>query len=78
MNDHFKQCISSTTFEFFNNKGPVDMNDVLKQHGNLNTNTRASFLKLHQPLQKSNHRQNAIAYVAPNIWNSLNDYLKGP
>ena len=38
------------------------MDDVLKQAGHRNTNTRASFFKLSR--------------MAPNIWNSLPDSLK--
>ena len=50
---------------FFNNKSPVYMN-VLKEVGNLNTNTRASLFKLSQTLQKSNQGQNKLFYLAPN------------
>ena len=38
--------------------------------------TRASLLKLNQPLQRSNHGQNNIFYIAPIIWNNLPNSLK--
>ena len=60
----------------FNNKSSAYFNDVLKQDGHANTNTRASFLKQSQPLRKSNHWQNTLSFIAPNSWNSLTDSLK--
>ena len=53
------------------------MNDVFKSGGQPNTTTRASFLKLNQPLRRTNHGQNNISYItAPIIWNNLPDSLK--
>ena len=42
------------------------MNDVFKQTGHPNPNTRVSFLKLNQPLRKTNHEQKALSYILPN------------
>ena len=51
------------------------MNDAFKPAGQPNTTTRASLLKLNQPLQRTNHGQKNIPYIAPIIWNSPNpDY----
>ena len=47
------------------------MNDVFKPVGQPNTTTRASLLKLSQPLRRTNHGQNNISYIAPIIWNNL-------
>ena len=52
------------------------MNDVFKPVSHLNTNTRASFLKLNQPLRITNHGQKTLSSIAPNIWNSLPVSLK--
>ena len=52
------------------------MNDVFKPAGHPITNTRASFLKLIQPLQNTNCRQKTRSYLAPNIWNNLPVSLK--
>ena len=52
------------------------MNDVFKAAGHPNTNTRASFFKLIQPLQNTNYGQKTLSYLAPNIWNSLSVSLK--
>ena len=41
-----------------------------------NTTTRASLLKLNQPLQRTNHGQNNISYKASIIWNNLPNCLK--
>ena len=71
INDHFEQCISSTTFKFFNNRSSAYMNDVFKPAGHSITNTRTSFLKLIQPLRNTNYGQKILFYLAPNIWNSL-------
>ena len=49
INDRFEQCISLTTFKFFNNRSPAYMNDIFKPAGHPITNNRASFLKLIQP-----------------------------
>ena len=62
---------NTSTQKCFNNKSSAYFNDVLKQAGHPNTNTRASFLKQSQPLRKSNHGQNTLSFIAPNIWNSL-------
>ena len=64
------------TFKFFNNKSPAYMNDVFKRAGHPNTNSRASFLKLNQPLRNSNHGQKTLSHMAPYIWNSLPVSLK--
>ena len=52
------------------------MNDVFKPAGQLNTTTRASLLKLNQPLRRTNHGQNNISYITPIIWNNLPNSLK--
>ena len=46
---------------------PPYMNDVLKSAGQPSTTTRASLLKLNQPLQRTNHGQKNISYIAPII-----------
>ena len=55
---------------------PPYMNDVLKPAGQPNTTTRASLLKLNQPLRNTNHDQNNISYIAPSAWNNLTNSLK--
>ena len=47
------------------------MNDVFKPAGQPNATTRASLLKLNQPLRRTNHGQNNISYIAPIIFNNL-------
>ena len=76
VNDRFKQIISSMSFKFCNNTSPPYMNDVFKPAGQPNTITRASLLKLNQPLRRTNHGQNNISYVGPIIWNNLPNSLK--
>ena len=76
INDHFEQCISSTTFKFFNNRSSAYMNDVVKPAGHPITNTRTSFLKLIQPLRNTNYGQKILFYLTPNIWNSLSVSVK--
>ena len=68
--DGFKQIISSMSFKFFNNTSPLFMNDVFQPAGQPNTTTRASLPKLNQPLRITNHGQNNIFYIPPNIWNN--------
>ena len=75
VNDRFKQVISSMSFKFCNNTSPPYMNDVFKPAGQPSTTTRASLLKLNQPLRRTNHGQN-ISYIAPIIWNNLPNSLK--
>ena len=76
VNDRFKQIISSMSFKFCNNTSPPYMNDVFKPAGQANTTTRASLLKLNEPLRRTNHAQNNISYIAPIIWNNLPNSLK--
>ena len=52
------------------------MTDVFKPAGQPNSTTRASMLKLSQPLRRTNHGQNNISYIVPIIWNNLPNYLK--
>ena len=52
------------------------MNDVFKPAGHPITNTRASSLKLIQPLRNINCGQKTLSYLAPNIWNNLPVSLK--
>ena len=52
INDRFEQCISSTTFKFFNDRSPA-----FKPTGHPITNTRVSFPKLVQPLRNPNYGQ---------------------
>lgn len=52
------------------------MNDVFKQVGHPNTNTRSSFLKLRQPLRKPCQGQNTLSYIAYNILDNLPDSLQ--
>ena len=59
INDLFEQCITSTTFKFFNSKYPAYMN-VFKQAGHPKTNTRASILKLSQNFRRTIHGQNTL------------------
>ena len=67
VNDRFKQIISSMSFKFCNNTSPPYMNDGFKPDGLRNTATRASLLKLNQPLRRTNQGQNNISYIAPII-----------
>ena len=76
LNDRFKQIISSMSFKFSNNTSPPYMNDGFKPAGQSNTTTRASLLKLNQPLRRTNHGQNNISYIAATIWNNLPNSLK--
>ena len=52
------------------------LSDVFKPAGQPNTTTRASLLKLRQPLRRTNHDQNNISYIAPIIWKNLPNSLK--
>ena len=50
--------------------------DVFKPFSQNSTTTRASLLKLNQPLRKTNHTENNLSHTAPNISNKLPDFLK--
>ena len=50
--------------------------EIFKSAGQPNTTTRASLLKLNQPLPRTNHGQNNISCMAPIIWNNLPNSLK--
>ena len=74
VNDRFKQIISSMSF--CNKASSPYMNDAFKPAGQLNTITRASLLKLSQPLRRTNHGQYNISHIASIIWNNLPTSLK--
>ena len=63
------------SFKFCNNTSPPYINDKFKPAGQLNATTRASLLKLNQPLRRTNHGQN-ISHIASIIWNNLPNSLK--
>ena len=67
---------SAQQLKFFDNRSPAYMNGVFKPAGHPITNTRASFLKLIQPLRNSNYGHKTLSYLAPNIWNSQPVSLK--
>ena len=50
------------------------MNYVFEQVGHPRTST--FFLKLSQPLRKTNNGQNTLSYIEPSIQKSLPDFLK--
>ena len=52
------------------------MTHVFKPSDQPNTTTRASLLELNQTLQRTNHGQNNISYIAPIIWNNLTNFLR--
>ena len=52
------------------------MNGVFEPAGQPNTTTRASLLKLNQPLRRTNHGQNNISCIASIIWNNLPKSIK--
>lgn len=55
------------TFKYFNSLSPAFIKDVFKPSGQKSVTTRALSLKLDQPMQKTNHRQINLLYMAPNI-----------
>ena len=76
IDDRFKEIISSMSFKFCNNTSPLFANDVFKAAGQSHTTTRASLLKLNRPLERTNHGQNNISYIAPIICSNLSNSLK--
>ena len=64
------------TFKYFVNLSPLNMNDISKLADQNTTATRPSLFKLSQPLQKTNHEQKSLSYVASSIWNKLPDFSK--
>ena len=76
INERFEKCICSMTFKCFNNLSPLHMNDEFKPAGQNTTATSTCLFKLSQPLQKTNHGQKRLSYVAPCIWNKLPNFLK--
>ena len=50
--------------------------NVFKPVDQPNTTTRASLLKLNQPLRKTNYGQKSISYIGPVILNNLPNSLK--
>lgn len=59
------------TFKYFNSLSPAFIKDVFKPSGQKSVTTSALSLKLDQPMQKTNHRQINLLYMAPNIKNKL-------
>ena len=68
--ERFNQCLCVNTFKFYNNTCPIYMGDIFHRTEQRQV-TRASTLKLSQPLRKTNYGQNCISFLAPSKWNSL-------
>ena len=71
VNERFEQIIRSMSFKFCNNTSPTYMNDVFKPAVQPNATTRASSLKLNQPLRRTNHCQKNISHIPRIIWKNL-------
>ena len=74
--DRFIQCVCSAAFNFINKNCPDYMSDIFHIAFQGNIDTRSSFLKLKQPLRKTNMGQNSISFLGPQQWNRLPKYIK--
>ena len=63
-------------FKFCNSTSPPYVSNVFKPTGQPNTPTRASLLKLNQPLRVTDHGQKTMSRVASIIWSDLLISLK--
>ncbi len=68
VSDRVHQCISASTFNFFNNKCPLYMTDIFNPAGEKSTRTRNSFQKLAQPFRKTNNGQNSLSFIGTSVW----------
>ena len=71
VNERFEQIIRSMSLKICNNTSPTYMNDVFKPAVQPNATTRASSLKLNQPLRRTNHCQKNISHIPRIIWKNL-------
>ena len=62
-NDRFVQCVCSAAFNFFHQNCPDYMSEIFHTAFQGNIGTRSSFLKLQQPLRKTNISQNTISLL---------------
>ena len=76
INQRFKQCVTSTTFTFVQNKCLVYMNEVFRPAKNITINTRYSCLKLNYPYRKTSNGQKGLSHIGPAFWNSISEILK--
>ena len=74
--DRFNQCLCSTTFNFFNNNCPEYMSEIFHIAPQSNIGTRFSYLKLTQPLRKTNMGQNTVSFLGPQQWYKLPSDIK--
>ena len=75
-NDRFLQCVCSAAFNFFQKNCPDYMFEIFHTAFQGNIGTRSSFLKLQQPLRKTNMGQNTISFLSPQQWNKLPKDIK--
>ena len=66
----FEQCLCVNIFNFFNNVSRTYVSEVYQpfNHGH---NTRRAAYKLQLPYRNSIHRQEAVSYLGPRLWNNL-------
>ena len=75
-NDRFEQCITVSTFKYFNNQSPAYMADIFLPAGSSRASTRNSYQKLSQPFRKTTQGQNSLSYIGPSAWNKLPEHIK--
>ena len=75
MTYRFKQCVNAIVFKYFNEQGPVYLNEVFDVAVKNNFQLRGSFQKLKCPLRKTNTGQLTLSYTGPIFWNKILDTL---
>ena len=71
----FKQCLSTSIFNFFSEMRPHYMDEIQRTTNENNTVTSNSSLTLFQPLRTKALSQKCLLYLGSFIWNRLQDDL---
>ena len=76
INQTFEQCVTSTVFNFVQNKCAAYMNEVFRLAEKIRINTRNSYPKLNHPFRKTSTKQKGLSYIGPAIWRRIPEILK--
>jgi len=76
VSDRISQCSLSSVYKFFSKSCPDYFDELYFPAEVTGVRTRSSYQKLNLPRRKTNIGVQALSYVGPSLWNSLDETIK--
>ena len=76
VSDRISQCSLSSVYKFFSKSFPDYFDELYFPAEVTGVRTRSSYQKLNLPRRKTNIGVQAVSYVGPSLWNSLDETIK--